>query len=132
MKRKFVEDKSENLVMHLKNLSTLELQAIYRNASCFLFLSVAEGFGVPLIEAMAMGTPIVASNRTSIPEVCGNAGLIVDPEDEDAIISATEKVITDTNLRTSIIMNGSNRISLFDPRKLALKLVNVYRTAFNK
>ena len=132
IRRKFVEDKSENLVTHLKNLSTLELQAIYRNASCLLFLSVAEGFGIPIIEAMAMGTPIVASNRTSIPEVCGNAGLIVDPDDEDAIISATEKVITDSNLRTSIVMNGLNRISLFDPKKLALKLVNVYQIALNK
>ncbi|MCL5029006.1 MAG: glycosyltransferase family 4 protein [Bacteroidetes bacterium] len=132
IRRKFVEDKTENLVTHLKNLSTLELQAIYRHASCFLFLSVAEGFGIPIIEAMAMGTPIVASNRTSIPEVCGNAGLIVNTDDEDAIIAATEKVITDTNLRSSIVMNGLNRISLFDPKKLALNLVNVYRTALNK
>src|SRR5438105_4105374 len=81
-RKELARDATTGFVLHLSDLDTVSLQAVYRNAACLLYLSLAEGFGLPLIEAMAMGTPIVASNRTSIPEIVGDAGIKVDPEND--------------------------------------------------
>ena len=73
-------DGTAGIVTHLSALDTASLQALYRHASCLLYLSLAEGFGLPLIEAMSMGTPLIASNRTSITEVVGNDRSLAEPK----------------------------------------------------
>lgn len=117
------------LVTHLKSLDTTSLQAIYRHASCLLYLSLAEGFGVPLIEAMAMRTPIVASDRTSIPEVVGDAGISVSATDETAITAAASAILTDQQLRKSLIARGAVRLSRFHASDVAPRMEQIYAKA---
>jgi len=117
------------LVTHLSELDTSSLQALYRHASCLLYLSLAEGFGLPLVEAMAMGTPIIASNRTSIPEVVGDAGVIVDPERLDQIVTAVSSVLNQSDLRAAIIARGARRLKSFDGSIAAARMVDVYTAA---
>jgi glycosyltransferase involved in cell wall biosynthesis len=122
-------DGTAAIVTHLSALDTPSLQALYRHASCLLYLSLAEGFGLPLIEAMSMGTPIVASNRTSIPEVAGDAGSIVDPENTEQSVSAVADLLLSPQLRDSMIARGKTRAKQFDGKVAASRMVEVYEAA---
>jgi glycosyltransferase involved in cell wall biosynthesis len=122
-------DGTAGIVTHLSALDTASLQALYRHASCLLYLSLAEGFGLPLIEAMSMGTPIVASNRTSIPEVVGDAGLIVDPESSEEAVTALSSLLSSPQLRDSMIARGKARAKQFDGTVAASRMVDVYTAA---
>lgn len=122
-------DGTSHIVTHLSGLDTASLQALYRHATCLLYLSLAEGFGLPLIEAMAMGAPIIASNRTCIPEIVGDAGLIVDPEDTADVVSALESVLSSSELRESMIARGNVRVKHFDGTVAALRMIDVYSAA---
>lgn len=79
----------------------------------YLFLSYAEGFGFPPLEAMQMGLPVVCSNRSSLPEVVGNAGLLVDPDETDAVAKALDQIVTDTALREDLVKKGYENIKRF-------------------
>jgi len=129
LRAELVRDGTEPFVTHLSGLDTPSLQALYRHASCLLYLSLAEGFGMPLIEAMAMGTPIIASNRTSIPEIVGDAGMIVDPDNESEITRVASIVLNDSEVRESLVARGADRIQLFRGSDAASKMVTVYETA---
>jgi glycosyltransferase involved in cell wall biosynthesis len=94
-----------------------------------LYLSLAEGFGMPLIEAMAMGTPIIASNRTSIPEIVGDAGVIVNPDDEKEIVRVTSEVLNDDHARGSLITRGLARVKQFRAADAAARMIDVYEAA---
>jgi glycosyltransferase involved in cell wall biosynthesis len=122
-------DGTAGTVTYLSGLDTASLQALYRNASCLLYLSLAEGFGLPLIEAMSMGTPIVASNRTSIPEVVGDAGSIVNPDNAEQVVAAVADVLSSTQLRESLIARGRARAEQFDGASAALRMIDVYAAA---
>jgi glycosyltransferase involved in cell wall biosynthesis len=122
-------DRTAGTVTHLSDLDTASLQALYRHASCLLYLSLAEGFGLPLIEAMSMGAPIIASNRTSIPEVVGNAGLIVDPEKSEEVVSAMTGLLGSPELRESLVSRGSARAKQFDGAVAASHMIDVYAAA---
>jgi glycosyltransferase involved in cell wall biosynthesis len=87
-------------------VSDEELVRLYSGADCFLFPSLAEGFGFPVLEAMACGAPVVSSDRTSLPEVVGDAGVLVDPEDERAIAAAVERVLTEPGLADRLRERG--------------------------
>ncbi len=129
IRRAWQTEETADLVVHLPGLDLDELQALYRRARCLLFLSLAEGFGMPLLEAMAMGTPIVASNRTAIPEVCGDAALLVDPADEEAVVRAARAVLTDGDLRHELVERGRRRVLAYDGDQTARQMVDVYRRA---
>jgi glycosyltransferase involved in cell wall biosynthesis len=129
LKTELERDRTAPYVTHLSGLDTPALQALYRHAGCLLYLSLAEGFGMPLIEAMAMGTPIVASNRTSIPEIAGDAGIIVEPDDEDEIARAASAVLNDSHVRESLVARGRARMKLFQGADAAAKIVRVYQSA---
>jgi len=122
-------DGTSELVTHLSELNTPELQALYLHAKCLLFLSLAEGFGLPLLEAMAMGTPVVASNRTAMPEVCGDAACLVDPADEEAVVAATRSVLSDEALRARFVDRGRSRVALYASDRSARQMLEVYRRA---
>lgn len=122
-------DGTATLVTHLSALDTASLQAMYRHASCLLYLSLAEGFGLPLIEAMAMGAPIIASNRTSIPEVNGDAGAIVDPDDLDQIVTVASEVLRSSDLRAALVARGTARAKTFDGAVAASQMMGVYAAA---
>ena len=89
------------------------LAVLYRLASVFVFPSLYEGFGLPPLEAMASGTPVVASNVSSLPEVAGDAALLVDPEDPEAIAGAVHMLLTDRTLREELRQRGLARARTF-------------------
>jgi glycosyltransferase involved in cell wall biosynthesis len=129
IRAEIARDGNSPIVTHLSGVDTASLQALYRNSSCLLYLSLAEGFGLPLIEAMAMGVPIVASNRTSIPEVVGEAGLIVDPENIADAVNAVVSILSSPELRESMIARGKERLKHFDGEMAAARMIDVYTAA---
>jgi glycosyltransferase involved in cell wall biosynthesis len=89
------------------------LAALYRMAAVFAFPSLYEGFGLPPLEAMACGTPVVTSRISSLPEVVGDAAVLVDPYSVDDIAAGIEKVLCDDALRADLVERGRTRVKLF-------------------
>ena len=104
-----------------------ELAAWYARASIFAFPSLDEGFGMPLLEAMAAGTPIVTSNRSALPEVAGDAALLVDPEDTAALAAALRQLTGDAALREDLARRGKARVETFTWEKAVRETWDVYR-----
>ncbi len=102
-----------------------DLPALYRGARLVAIPSLAEGFGLPALEAMACGTPVVAANTSSIPEVVGDAGLLVDPRDEDAIADAILRLLTDEPLQRELIARGLTRAACFSWERTARQVLAV-------
>jgi glycosyltransferase involved in cell wall biosynthesis len=90
-----------------------KLSELYRRAKIFAFASLDEGFGIPVLEAMANGVPVVASNRSALPEVCGDAALLVDPLSTDQIAATLETLIADEALRNELQEKGRRRAATF-------------------
>lgn len=90
-----------------------DLPFIYCGASCFCYMSLYEGFGLPPLEAMQCGTPTVSSNTSSIPEVVGDAGILLDPQDEQGLVEAFRKILEDKEFRDSLIEKGLNQARKF-------------------
>jgi glycosyltransferase involved in cell wall biosynthesis len=104
-----------------------DLSALYSGATAFIFPSLFEGFGLPPLEAMQCGTPVIASNTTSLPEVVGDAGISIDPLDEDAICQAMLALATDRDLAQTLSQKGLERAKNFSWAKCANDTVEVYR-----
>lgn len=96
-------------------------------ADLFVFPSLYEGFGLPVLEAMACGVPVIASNRTSLPEVVGDAGILVNPENPDELASAMSKVLGDSELGATLSRKGIERAKLFSWQEVARKVIEVYQ-----
>jgi glycosyltransferase involved in cell wall biosynthesis len=90
-----------------------KLPSLYRGAEALIFPSLYEGFGLPILEAMACGTPVVTANITAMPEVAGNAALLVDPTSVEQIASAMARIASDSSLRQELRENGSARAAQF-------------------
>jgi glycosyltransferase involved in cell wall biosynthesis len=108
-----------------------DLPALYSGALCFVYPSYFEGFGLPPLEAMKCGAAVIVGNRTSLPEVVGDAGMLVDPFNVDDIALAIEKLISDSNLRLHLRAKGLERAQLFDWRETARQTLAVYEKAAN-
>jgi len=106
-----------------------DLPALYSGALCFVYPSYFEGFGLPPLEAMKCGAPVIVGDKTSLPEVVGDAGVLVDPFDVDSIASAIQRVITDSNLRAQLRVKGLERAKLFDWHETARQTLSVYKKA---
>jgi glycosyltransferase involved in cell wall biosynthesis len=104
-----------------------DLPALYSGALCFAYPSFYEGFGLPPLEAMSCGAPVLTGNLTSLPEVVGDAGLTVDPLDTDALASALARLIDDDALRADFRERGLRRARTFDWRDTARMTLKVYR-----
>lgn len=94
-----------------------EIEGLYRRASVFAFPSLDEGFGIPVLEAMAHGVPVLSSTRGALPEVCGDAALLVDPFREDDIAQALESLVRNEALRARLAQAGRARAALFPWRR---------------
>ena len=110
-------------------VSDEELVELYRGADVFVYPSLYEGFGIPPLEAMACGTPVAVSDRTSLPEVVGDAGLYFDPEDEQAIAKCLHRLLTDKELCAGLTQKGRQRCRAFDWTRSAGDMVEVYYRA---
>ncbi len=105
--------------------SDAELRALYTAAFAFAFPSLYEGFGFPPLEAMYCGAPVLASDRTSIPEVCGDAALYFDPLSPESLRQAVERLLDDPGLRTMMIERGRQRASQFTWARAAAEVMSV-------
>lgn len=105
-----------------------ELIALYRKSSMFIFPSLYEGFGLPPLEAMSQGCPVITSNVTSLPEVCGNAALYVNPLDVNDIANKIDLLISDKNLQKKLSEKGLDRSKKFYPDKLSLELNDLFNS----
>jgi glycosyltransferase involved in cell wall biosynthesis len=116
-------------VRFLGYLQEETLAIMYRLAGVFVFPSVYEGFGLPPLEAMASGTPVVTSNVSSLPEVAGNAAILVDPYDPEAIADGMYRVLTDENLRRELRKKGIARSRQFSWEESARRVRAIYDLA---
>jgi glycosyltransferase involved in cell wall biosynthesis len=90
-----------------------KMPSLYRGAEALIFPSLSEGFGLPILEAMACGIPVVTSNAAAMPEVAGDAALLVDPTSVEEIAAAMERIVSDTALRQMLQEKGLNRAKDF-------------------
>jgi glycosyltransferase involved in cell wall biosynthesis len=104
------------------------MPALYRTALAVVYPSLYEGFGLPVLEAMASGVPAITSNRSSMLEVAGEAALLVDPEDVEGLASALERVLTDAELRRDLRARGLARAKQFTWDRTARETIAVYRS----
>ncbi len=117
----------QNRVRFLDYVPDSELGALYRAADVVAMPSIYEGFGIPALEAMACGVPVVCSTAGSLPEVVGDAALLVTPDDIDALSEALLRVIRDPALRQSLASRGTQRVRTFSWKTAALAHLDVYR-----
>jgi glycosyltransferase involved in cell wall biosynthesis len=103
------------------------LAVLYRLAAAFVFPSLYEGFGLPPLEAMASGTPVITSNVSSLPEVVGDAALLIDPYEPDAIADAMYRVLSDSALRESLRERGFARARHFSWDRSIRRVHEIYR-----
>lgn len=110
-------------------VSRADLAMLYRGAVALAYPSLAEGFGLPVLEAMACGCPVVTSGTSSLPEVAGDAALLVDPHDVTSLTSALERVLTDAGLRADLGRRGLERSRGYSWERTAEATLAVYRRA---
>jgi alpha-1,3-rhamnosyl/mannosyltransferase len=108
-----------------------DLEGLYRAARCFVLPSLVEGFGLPLLEAMRHGLPVACSDRSSLPEVVGDAALLFDPTDQEAVTTAVLRLVRDEALRRDLSERGRDRARLFSWSRTAAETVASYRRAIS-
>ena len=116
-------------VRFLGFVSDKTLACLYRLAGVFVFPSLYEGFGLPPLEAMASGTPVITSNVSSLPEVVGDAALLIDPYDPDAIYQAMRRVLTEPELAASLRARGLARVRQFSWERSIRRVHQIYNEA---
>jgi glycosyltransferase involved in cell wall biosynthesis len=128
------EPMAQKLGSHVMNLGYLDATALpylYNLASLFVFPSLYEGFGLPPLEAMACGCPVVVSRAASLPEVCGDAGYYVDPRATDSIAEGMLKLLNDETLRQALSLRGIARSQQFSWDKTAKETLRVFAEVLN-
>ncbi|MCE1248896.1 MAG: glycosyltransferase family 4 protein [Firmicutes bacterium] len=122
----------KNDIIRINYLEDDELGIIYENARVFAFPSFFEGFGLPPLEAMSFGCPVVCSNRTSLPEVVGEGGILEDPSDKKAFAAHILRLMTDDELYSEYSARAKERSRFFSWEKCAMETLEVYENAVKK
>lgn len=117
-----------NQIHHLNYLSNELVALFYSKADVFVYPSHYEGFGLPVLEAMTLGAAVISSNTSSIPEVTGDAAILIDPNNPIQLAEAILKVISDSQLRQELINKGKARAKLFSWERTAQETLNAYKT----
>lgn len=126
-----VAHKNLQEVVFTNHLTEGQLRWLYENCAAYVFPSLSEGFGLPGLEAMAHGAPVVSSNATCLPEVYGEAAHYFDPLDVSAMRSAINDVLTDKNLRLELIKKGQEQVKKYSWQRTAEQTLAVYERALN-
>lgn len=116
-------------VLFLDYIEESALEGIYRRAQCLVYASLYEGFGLPVLEAMARGVAVISSNVSSLPEVADDAALLVDPDDAEAVAAAIVTLCRDNALKTRLQEKGRARAAQFDWRETARRTIKVLEAA---
>jgi glycosyltransferase involved in cell wall biosynthesis len=129
VRRAVIQSKMESIVRFLGFVPIETLRAFYKSAAAFVFPSLYEGFGLPPLEAMACGTPVVTSNSSSLPEVVGEAAIIVNPENVFDIARGMRDVLLDEVLRRRCVQLGLQQLRRFSWKQAAEQVVETYGQA---
>ncbi|MCC5908546.1 MAG: glycosyltransferase family 4 protein [Balneolaceae bacterium] len=121
----------ENFVV-FENVDDQQLNTLYQHALCLVYPSLYEGFGLPVLEAMSNGCPVITSNLTSIPEVAGDAALLIDPTDPDEMLNALKKVHSSASLRKELKEKGLDRSKKFSKEKFIKETIRVLESALDQ
>jgi len=124
-----IEAAPRGMVRMLNYVPQSDLPALYNLARAVAFPSLYEGFGLPIVEAMACGTPVVTSNRSSMAEIAGSAASLVNPEEVDAIAAAIDAILTNPDVHAALRAAGRNRAATFSWARAADDTVAVYERA---
>lgn len=116
-------------IRYVGYVSAEQKHALMQGASCFAFPSLYEGFGLPVLEAMQAGTPVLTSNVSSLPEVAGDAAEYVSPEDVDSIAKGLDRVLFGRGVSKKLVANGYEQVKKFSWRQTARKTLDVYEAA---
>ena len=108
-----------------------DLAAIYSAATVYVHPSWYEGFGIMILEAFASGVPVVTSNTSSLPEVVGDAGLLVDPKNVKELVEAIDRILSDDELASEIVAKGLKRVRQYSWKEMAKQTLNAYQEALN-
>jgi glycosyltransferase involved in cell wall biosynthesis len=109
-----------------------DLIGLYSAASVFVYPSLYEGFGLPILEAMSCGCPVITSNTSAMPEVAGDAALLIDPCSVEAIVGAISRVLDDPAVAAELREKGLARARLFSWERCAQETLEVYRRALTR
>lgn len=124
---KYIAEKNiQKQVVFLKNIPERDLAAIYQLANLSIYISVFEGFGLPVIESMACGCPVITSNVSCLPETAGDAAVLCTPENIEELSENIQKVLIDATFRNDLIKKGTARAENFRPEKYVEKLISLY------
>ena len=118
----------ENRIFFMPPVNDETLAHLYRNATALVYPSLYEGFGLPLLEAMSLGTPVITSNRSAMLEVAGNAAILVDPLDTNQIRDAMVQIATNKEVADRLRKFGLNRAQSFSWERTAQETLRLYRT----
>jgi glycosyltransferase involved in cell wall biosynthesis len=127
-----IRSTENNDLFYVGYVTDSELKSLYKNAGCFVFPSLYEGFGLPPIEAMSVGCPVIVSNAASLPEVCGDAALYVDPYSPEDIAEKIKLLLSDDKLREELRRKGLERAKMFSWEKCAKEMLKVIEEVLAK
>lgn len=122
-----LQDQGNLVQLPSKRVSDDDMPAIYSGASVFVYPSIYEGFGIPPLEAMACGVPVVASDNSSLPEACGDAALLVDASSAREISDSILKILTDKDLVSTLRRAGAAQSKRYNWKKSAENLIDIVK-----
>ena len=130
MQKKIIACQAENIASRIHRVGYIDytdLPGIYQGAAMLWFPSFTEGFGLPIVEAMAVGTPVITSHTSVMPEIAGDAALYVDPYQPEEIARQTEKILSDPHLRKDLIAKGEKNALRFNWMDSVTNLIEIYK-----
>jgi len=113
-------------------VSNDEIPSIYKNSELFLYPSIRESFGIPILEGMKMGTPVITSNISCMPEIAGKSAYFVDPFDVKSITKGIEVLLHNTKVKTAIVERGLQRVKNFSWEKSARQTLEIYEKVYEE
>lgn len=127
----FIKEKKLQNIFFIGEISNEELALLYKYAKVFVYPSIFEGFGIPVIEAIASGIPVITSNSSCLKETGGDAALYCDPNNHEDLANSILNIISNNSLRNKLIENGKEHIKKFTPEVFAKNIMNIYKELAN-